>query len=402
MRLAIRVNAKVARPVFAIFFARLAVNISKRFAYPFVAPIAASFAVSAESIQNVIALSNSAGLLSPVLGTISEHYGRKTVMVGATLLMTVMSLAAALFAHYGVFVVVMFGLGIGKIIYDPTVQAYFGDTIHFSRRARVMGIVELSWALSLFVAAPVAGFLLETSTLQAVFLFIAAMSALGSLALWALVEPDERPGDPHKRIRMISPLGAMRTVSAHRPALFALLFSLCLTISHEIFFINYGLWMASAFDLVLTALGAVTIVIAIGEVIGEFIVIALADRFGVKRTTMYGMLVAAICFVIIPHLHFSLPLAMFGIFVMFIAIEASIVASFPLYTEILPDARAVMMSANMGSHSLGRVAGAAIGALLYSVSGGDFGLTGAVACALGLIAFVVMARFVPARGAHSR
>ena len=391
-------SAKILRSVFAIFFARLAINISKRFAYPFVSPIAATLSVPVESVQNVIALNNSAGLLSPILGTISEHYGRKTVMVGILLVMTGMSLLAALFSSYGVFVVVMFGLGIGKIIYDPTVQAYFGDTIHFSRRARVMGIAELSWALSLFVAAPVAGYLLDTSSLQAVFLFIAIMSGLGALALWTLVESDEKPEAEHKRIRMINPLAAMRTVGSHPPALSALLFSLCLATSHEIFFINYGLWMGRAFDLVLTALGAVTIVIALGEVIGEFIVISLADRFGTKRTAMYGMLLAAGCFIIIPNLAFSLPLAMFGIFVMFIAIEASIVASFPLFTEILPEARAVMMSANMGAHSLGRVAGASLGALIYKLSDGNFLLIGLVAAALGFAAFSVMFRYVPAGG----
>ena len=81
---------------------------------------------------------------------------------------------------------------------------------------------------------------------------------------------------------------------------------------------------------------------------------------------------------------------------MFISIEASIVASFPLFTEILPDARAVMMSANMGAHSLGRVSGAALGALIYKFSAGNFLLIGLLAGALGFVAFVVMLRYVPA------
>ena len=133
---------KTYRSIFAIVFARLAINVTKRFPYPFVSPIGASFGVSADSIQSVIALNNAAGLLSPVLGTVSEHYGKKTVMVGALLVMTILSLVGALFSDYGVFVLVMFGFGVGKIIYDPTFQAYLGDIIHFSRRARVMGIAE--------------------------------------------------------------------------------------------------------------------------------------------------------------------------------------------------------------------------------------------------------------------
>lgn len=391
-------NKRLVRSIAAIVFGRLVINISRRFPYPFVSAIAGGFGVSSSSIQNVIALTNGAGLLSPVLGTVSAHYGRKAVMVGVLLAMAGVSLLGALFADYGVFVLVMFALGLGKIIYDPTIQAYFGDTIHFSRRARVMGIAELSWALSLLIAAPVAGFLLDASSLQAVFLFVAAMLALGALAVWLFVESDFSPDHSYRRIRMINPLGAMRTVSANPPAVAALVYSLCLTLSHEIFFINYGLWMEDAFGLLLTALGAVTVVIAAAEVIGEFIVITIADRIGTKNTSMYGMLVAAVCFLIIPLLSFSLPLAMLGIFIMFISIEAAIVSALPLFTEIMPKSRAVMMSANMGAHSLGRVSGAALGGLIYAVSGGNFLVIGIVAGGLGIVAFAVMYRFVPAGG----
>lgn len=387
-------NKSVARSIFAIFFARLAINVTRRFPYPFVAPIGAAFGVSADSIQNVIALSNGAGLISPFFGTLSERYGKKAVMLGALTMMTAMSLLGAIFADYSVFVLVMFGFSFGKIIYDPTFQAYIGDAIHFSRRARVMGIAELSWALSLVIAAPVAGFLLDVSTLQAIFFFLALLLGSSALVFWLLVDPTAG-GGRQQRLRIMNPLSAIRVVSAHPPAVFGLCFTVCLTASHEIFFINYGLWMEDSFGLVLTALGAVTIVIALAEVIGEFIVITLADRFGAKRTTMCGMLIAAALFLIIPNLSFSLPAAMFGIFLMFIAIEAAIVSALPLFSEILPQARAVMMSANVGAHSLGRVTGGALGAVIYKLSDGNFLAIGLVAGGLGILAFLIMLRLVP-------
>lgn len=390
-------NNKVIRSIFAIFLARLAINVTRRFPYPFVSPIGESFGVSAVNIQNVIGLTNGAGLLSPLFGIVSERYGKKTVMIGALLIMTVLSALGAIFADYGVFVLVMFGLVVGKIIYDPTFQAYIGDVIHFSRRARVMGIAELSWALSLVIAAPVAGFLLDVSNLQAIFVFLAVLLGSSAFVFWLLVEPIGRKTS-QRQSQLLSPLAAMRVVSSHPPAIFALFFTICLTASHEIFYINYGLWMEDSFGLILTALGAVTIVIAVAEVIGEFIVITLADRFGAKRTSMCGMLSAAICFLIIPNLSFSLPVAMFGIFVMFICVETAIVSALPLFSELLPDSRAIMMSANVGAHSLGRMAGAALGALIYNFSAGNFLLIGLVAGALGFLAFLLMLRFIPAGG----
>lgn len=393
-------NNKVIRSIFAIVLARLAINVTRRFPYPFVSPIGEAFGVAAVDIQNVIGLTNGAGLLSPLFGVVSERYGKKTVMIGALLMMTGLSALGAIFADYGVFVLVMFGLVVGKIIYDPTFQAYIGDLIHFSRRARVMGIAELSWALSLVIAAPVAGFLLEVSTLQAIFVFLAVLLGTSAFVFWLLVEPVGGKAS-QRQSRLLSPLAAMRVVSAHPPAVFALFFTICLTASHEIFYINYGLWMEDSFGLILTALGAVTIVIAVAEVIGEFIVITLADRFGAKRTSMCGMLGAAICFLIIPNLSFSLPVAMFGIFVMFICVETAIVSALPLFSELLPDSRAIMMSANVGAHSLGRMAGAALGAIIYSFSAGNFLLIGLVASALGFLAFLLMLRFIPAGGTEA-
>ena len=96
-----------------------------------------------------------------------------------------MSVLGAVFADYGVFVVVMFSFGIGKIIYDPTFQAYLGDLVPFGRRARVMGISELSWALSLVVAAPVAGVSCWTTAIcSPCSFFCPSRWRLGAAALW--------------------------------------------------------------------------------------------------------------------------------------------------------------------------------------------------------------------------
>jgi len=388
-------NRQTLQSIAAILLGRLVINITKRFPYPFVSAIALNFAVPVTSIQNLIALSNGMGLLSPLLGTISERYGRKPIMLIILMAMAGISFIGAIFTTYGIFVIAILAFSIGKIIYDPTFQAYLGDVVPFKQRARMMGVVELSWAFSLVIAAPVVGFLLDTSTMQAVFIFMGIALTLGAIGIWLFIESDVKSKSERQSIKFISPLMTFRLISQEPTAMFALLFAICLTISHEIFFINYGLWMEQSFELVLTALGTVTIVIAIAEIIGEFVVILLADKIGTKRTSLSGMIVATIMFAIIPSLSSSLPLALFGIFVMFIGIETAIVASFPLFTEILPNARAVMMSANMGAHSLGRVLGAMLGGIIYTMTGGNFIVVGIVASVIGALAFIILWRFIP-------
>ena len=99
------------------------------------------------------------------------------------------------------------------------------------------------------------------------------------------------------------------------------------------------------------------------------------------------------CYLLLPFLAFSLPLAMVGLFVMFFFVEVAIVSSIPLFTEIMPDARAVMMSGNVGAHALGRMVGASLGGTLYAATG-SFPFLGATALVIGLVAAFMLWRFV--------
>lgn len=380
--------------IIAITLGRLVINITKRFPYPFVSAIAGQFAVAPSAIQNVIALNNATGLLSPAFGTVSEKYGRKPVMLVMLGIMSVASFLGVLIPEYSVFVLAMIAFGFGKIIYDPTFQAYCGDVIPLNRRATIMGITELGWAGSLIIASPVVGFILDTGTMRSVFIFLTLCLVVGFIAVWQFAESDVRSSTEKNAIKIISPIAALNIIRQHRPAVFGLIFAFCLTSSNELFFINYGLWMERSFDLALTALGTVTIVVAIAEVIGEFIVIGIADRIGTKRTALGGALLATIFYLIIPSLSNSLPMALAGILFMFVGVETAIVASIPMFTEILPNARAVMMSGNMGAHSLGRVIGAAFGGFIYATTG-EFAIVGMIASIVGGICFIVMWRFIP-------
>ena len=136
--------------------------------------------------------------------------------------------------------------------------------------------------------------------------------------------------------------------------------------------------MEQSFDLLLTALGAVTLVIGVAELVGELVVSLVGDRLGKRNLALYGALLSGVGFAVIPHLNHSLPLAMIGMFVLFVLIEVAIVASITLFTEIMPESRAVMMSSNISAGSMGRLVGALLGGGLLALTN-DFALVGVVA-----------------------
>jgi predicted MFS family arabinose efflux permease len=146
----------------------------------------------------------------------------------------------------------------------------------------------------------------------------------------------------------------------------------------------------------LTALGIATITIGIAEGIGELVVALGGDRLGKRNLALYGALLAGIGFLIVPTLTQSLGVALTGIFVVFVLIEASIVASITLFTELLPEARAVMMSANISASASGRLLGALVGGVVLNLTD-SFVVVGAVTMVIVLVGCAFMWRV---RGIH--
>lgn len=386
--------------VITLTLTRLVVNMTRRFGYPFAGAIASELSVPLLNVQNVLSLQVGLGVTSPLFGGLSERYGRKRVMLTLTLLMAAAAISGALLPSFGVFVVVMLTFGFAKMIIDPTVLAYIGDRVPYHRRGLVIAATELGWAGALLVAAPLVGFLLEYASLQAVFVVFALMLSGIAVLLWLRI-PDDTPLHPVVSAstsdtapkRGFSVQALLNIGRKYPAALITLAFPFCISTANEIFFINYGIFMEVSFGLALAALGVVTIVVSAAEIGGEVSVMGLADRFGKRRIAIIGTLVSSFAYLVLPHLSFSLPLALVGIFVMFLFVEIGIVAALPIFTEMLPQQRSVMMSGVIGMASLGRLVGGASGSFLYALSD-SFALIGLVACVIGLVAALVMVFFV--------
>jgi len=379
-----KANQSTITSIIILAIARLFVNTTRRFYYAFLPEISRSLNVSLLSVQNAVALQSGVGVTAPLFSHFSEQYGRKRVVLIAQSLIAFAALPGILFPDsFGIFYAAMVIWGFAKWLFDPALQAYISDRVPYKRRGLAIGTSELAWAGSLFVAAPLTGYLLGVNGLGAVYAMIFTFNVVGVLLITLFVEGDT----PTRKSDEKSPV-VWRVLWASPMALFALLFSVLLYVGNEILFIIYGSWMESTFDLVLAELGALTIVIALAEVVGEFTVMGISDRVGKRRLVLIGTLISSIGYVVLPWLGFSLIVFLIGLFIVFLAVEIAIVSSIPLMTEVLPHARAVMMGSNVAAQASGRFIGAWTGSLLYSAFG--FEVAGAFACVIGILAFGVM------------
>ena len=372
---------------------RTVINLPRRFAFPFIPEISRQLHISLASVQGVIATQSGSGIIAPVFTPLSDRRGRKQTMMLAVGMLAGGALGGALFPSFAAFYVVMVFLGIAKIIYDPAAHAYIGDRISYNRRGAAIGIVELSWSLSLIISAPMAGILLDLSGLSAIFACISALAALSLVGIW-LILPGDRPIEATAK-RQRRDVSNWRILMRNPAAVAALVYAATLSSGGEIMLIVYGAWMENSFEIVLTTLGLVTIVIALAEVVGELTVIGLSDRIGKQRLTVYSAMLASICYFLLPFIGVNLIVALATIFVLFIGVESAIVTSFSLFTEVLPEARALMITSIWSAHAIGRFLGATLGGIIYAEATAGFTAAMMVSAGLTALATFTLWRFVP-------
>ena len=99
---------------------------------------------------------------------------------------------------------------------------------------------------------------------------------------------------------------------------------------------------------------------------------------GKKRAILLGLVMGSAAYAVLPYMDSALGLALVGLFGLFLAVEFTIVTTFSLATEILPDQRATMMAGVLAAAGLGRTAGALTGGWLW-VSGSLVAVTATAA-----------------------
>ena len=246
-----------------------------------------------------------------------------------------------------------------------------------------MGMVEFSWAGSSLVGIPLVGLLITRLGWRSPFLVLGALAVLGVAMLVHLIPRSDR-----RRFDVEGTIGfreVWRRLSQERAALGALGFSLLVAAANDSLFVVYGVWLESSFGLTVLALGASTIAIGVAELLGESLTAFFSDRLGLKRALFIGLVLCASSYVLLPMVGHTLPLALIGLFIIFLTFEFTIVTAISLFTEILPGARATMMSSNVAAMSIGRMVGALMGGVIW-LAGGllAIGLVSAAICGVAL------------------
>jgi DHA1 family tetracycline resistance protein-like MFS transporter len=237
-------------------------------------------------------------LFQPVLGALSDRFGRRPVIllsnVGLGLDYILMALAPSL--------AVLF---IGRVISGiaaasfSTATAYIADVTAPDKRAQAFGMIGVAFGLG-FVLGPAIGGLLGSADPRLPF-WIAAGFSLANAAYGYFVLPESLPPDKRAPFRWqrANPLGALRLLGSHRElaglsgAMF--LYHLAHGAFPAVFVLHAGYRFGWGPDMVGLALAGFGVCSAIVQ---GLLIKPVVGRFGERRTLLFGLVAGVAGFVI--------------------------------------------------------------------------------------------------------
>ncbi|MBL7162725.1 MAG: MFS transporter [Anaerolineales bacterium] len=342
-------------------FIRLVFNTLYRMVYPFLPVFSRGLGVDISTLSLALTNRSLVGMLGPFLAAIADRRGRKVGMLFGVGMFIAGVIIMVIWPSFPAFVIMLILTTLGKYGFDPSMQAYLGDRIPYQRRGLPISITELGWSLSFFLGIPLISFLIARRGWTSPFLILALLGCVAGFVLLWLVPRDTVSNEGQTNL-----LGNFREVLSYPPALAGLFVGLSGSVANEVINLIFGVWMEDSFGLMIIALGGTAAVIGLAELGGETLVGGLVDRIGKESAVRAGLITNCFAALIFPLVGNSAAGAVMALFLFFITFEFMLVSSIPMMTEMMPGARATLMSFNVAGLSLGRAIGALIGPSLFA------------------------------------
>ncbi|NJC99043.1 MAG: MFS transporter [Anaerolineae bacterium] len=342
---------------------RTILNTMHRMVYPFLAVFARGLGVEITTLSYVVTARSFFGLFAPVFGSIADQRGRKFGLLAGVLLFTLGMGVVAFRPNFVTFSLAVLLAILGKYLFDPAMQAYFGDRIPYERRGTALAVTEGAWSLAFIAGVPLMGFLIAGYGWDAPFALLTGLGLFMFAALWRMV-PRTPPSE-----RKIDSVKSFRAVLTNLPALAGVSIAMWASAANELVNLIFGVWLEDSFGLKIAALAGASAVIGLSELGGEGLVALTTDRLGKPRALTLGLSANVLAALLLPVVGRTEIGALIGLFLFYITFEYVLVSHIPLMTEVMPEARATLLSFNVTGHSLGRVIGALLATFIYQRSG---------------------------------
>ncbi len=376
---------QLVRILIVSMIARLVHDASVRVVYPFLPELSAGLRAPVDQVGAVLALRSGVGVLSPLFGILSDRIGHRRTMSASLMLLAIglgaIGLSDVLWMAATGFVVT----GIATATYVPALLAYLSERTPYERRGRILGTLELTWALAGMIVVPALGALIGPLGWRAPFLAL----AIGAMVCAALtLSLPETPA----RLRAQAVAFRIASIFRNRSATAFLLVWLLIFLSFENVQVGYASWFETQFGLSAQQRGLTQTLFGVFEIAASAGSSLFLDRIGKKRGVTGGLIILLIGYgMLLMFGPLALWLGLAAMSVAFLGFEFSVVSSLSIGSEQIPQARGTMLSLGVMMSGLGRMVGAVSGSAL--IAGAGFGAAASLSALLSAAAvalFVLM------------
>ncbi len=369
-------------------FLRTILNTAHRMVYPFLSIFARGLGVDFSTMSLLMTARSLLGAASPVFAPVADRRGRKFGMLFGFAVFSLGMGIVAIFPSFWTLAVALVLAVLGKYMFDPSMQAYFGDRIPYAQRGTALAITEGGWSMAFVAGVPAMGFLIAKFGWSAPFPVLTVLGLLAIFIIWRIVPREDKHHEPTTNSR-----DGYRAVFTSVPAMAGISIALWASAGNELVSVIFGVWLEDSFGLKIAALAGASAVIGISELSGEGLVAFTTDKLGKPLALTIGLVGNALASILLPFIGQTQGGALIGLFLFYITFEYIMVSHIPMMTELVPSARATMLSLNVTGHSIGRALGAFLAAIIYQKFGFLFVAFLAVAFNLaGLLALGIMQR----------
>ena len=377
------------RAIGAFMLSRFALDTALRSPLPFLGVIAAAYGQDVSSVGGLSVALTLAGLASPITGVLSQRFGQRQMVFLPLIIFVVACVLMPIAPTFSSVLVLFVLLSVAKALFDPQIQAFIGERVPYTKRGTVVGIVELSWALSFVIGAPVFGLLVMRISWWAPFVLMGIIAALGLVAVWFTARHAMHAGNPGARLSLES----LRITLANPKARWFLLFTFGICTAAQIPYLVYPIWFQNELHLTIEQLGYASIIVGVADLVAEVLTIFVVDRFGKRRSVLVASVFYALAFGLFYLLSGSVAGMMAALFCIYLGFEFTLVASLSIATEMVPQARTAMMGFNSAASAGGRILGSLIALPLF---GSNRLWAVALACAIAVAVSMVCSWFATA------
>ncbi len=381
---------------------RLMVDSSVQMFNPYLPIFAAGLGTTVVVMGRLVSARSAMGIFSPFFGAYADRYGYRQVMRGGLIAAGLGLALVGLSPNVPVAVAGMILMGLGLSAFVPTLQAYLSARLPYHQRARGIGILEYSWALTGIVGLSLIGLLIAATNWRAPFFLLAAGILIMSWVFGMLPSAREDGSPAPAAPAQARPVGFERIVDFFRlgenaASTYSLIASSTATFfASMLIMIVYGAWLADQYGLGPRQLGSVALVFGVFDLTASVSVSLFTDRIGKRRSVIWGTAGSLFGYLLIPWLNVGLVPAVLSTALARGFFEFAVVSNIPLLSEQVPAMRGKVMTLGAAAGLIASTVAAFVAPALYTV----MGIAGVAALSAGSAAVALLLVWTRVRDAN--